>query len=59
MLFVHIEQRYSVKSNGTIQSHRTALFGWPVRIIGADPPAVSIEMIYVSVKTLCPIHDTL
>ena len=55
MLFVPIEQRYSVTSNGTIQSHRTALFGCPIRIIGADPPAVSIEMIYGSVKTLNPI----
>ena len=55
MLFVPIEQRYSVTSNSTIQSHRTALFGWSVRIIGADPPAVSIEMIYGSVKTLSPI----
>ena len=54
MLFVPIEQRYSVKSNGTIQSQRTALFGWSVRIIEADPPAVSIEMIYGSVKTLSP-----
>ena len=44
VLFVPIEQRYSVTSNSTIQSHRTALFGWSVRIIGADPPAVSIEM---------------
>ena len=54
-LFVPIEQRYSVTSDSTIQSHRTALFGWSVRIIGADPPAVSIEMIYGSVKTLSPI----
>ena len=44
VLFGHIEQHYSVTSDSTIQSHRTALFGWPVRIIGADPPAVSIEM---------------
>ena len=44
VLFGRIEQRYSVTSNSTIQSHRTALFGCPVRIIGADPPAVSIEM---------------
>ena len=55
MLFVPIEQRYSATSNSTIQSHRTALFGWPVCVIGADPPAVSIEMIYGSVKTLNPI----
>ena len=55
VLFGPIEQRYSVTSDSTIHSHRTALFGWPVWIIGADHPAVSIEMIYGSVKTLCPI----
>ena len=54
-LFRVIEQCYLPASNSTIQSHRTALFGWSVRIIGADPPAVSIEMIYGSVKTLNPI----
>ena len=32
VLFVPIGQRYSVTSNSTIQSHRTALFGWPVQI---------------------------
>ena len=32
VLFVPIEQRYSVTSDSIIQSHRTALFGWPVQI---------------------------
>ena len=32
VLFGRFEQRYSVTSNSTIQSHRTALFGWPVQI---------------------------